>query len=100
MKAPVKFVLALLLLFFSCAQAQLQPKPLPSVKNLPNVQSMTPQLETVPNDPMNVKIYTLSNGLKVYMTIYKDAPRVYTAIAVRAGSKSDPADNTGLAHYL
>jgi len=66
----------------------------------PDVSKMIPQMETVPNDPMNVRIYTLSNGLKVYMTIYKDAPRIYTAIAVRAGSKSDPADNTGLAHYL
>lgn len=58
------------------------------------------QLETVPNDPMNVKIGTLSNGMKVYMSVYKDAPRVQTLIATRAGSKNDPADATGLAHYL
>jgi predicted Zn-dependent peptidase len=34
------------------------------------------------------------------MTVYKDAPRIQTAIAVRTGSKNDPADNTGLSHYL
>src|SRR5690606_16972764 len=43
---------------------------------------------------------TLDNGLKVYLSDYEDAPRVQTYIAVRAGSKNDPADATGLAHYL
>ncbi len=52
------------------------------------------------NDPMNVRIYTLSNGLKVYLSVYKNAPRIQTFIAVKAGSKNDPADATGLAHYL
>ena len=56
--------------------------------------------ESVPNDPLNVRIYTLDNGLKVYMSVYKDAPRIQTAIAVRTGSKNDPNDNTGLSHYL
>ena len=56
--------------------------------------------ETVEGDPMGVKIYTLSNGLKVYMSVFKDAPRIQTLIATRAGSKNDPADATGLAHYL
>ena len=42
----------------------------------------------------------MDNGLKVYLSVYKDAPRVQTYIAVRAGSKNDPADATGLAHYL
>src|ERR1035437_8979151 len=56
--------------------------------------------ESVPNDPTNARIYTLDNGLKVYMSIYKNAPRIQSYIAVRAGSKNDPADATGLAHYL
>ncbi|WP_114781859.1 M16 family metallopeptidase [Botryobacter ruber] len=56
--------------------------------------------ETVPNDPLNARIYTLDNGLKVYLTDYEDAPRIQTYIAVRAGSKNDPATATGLAHYL
>ncbi|MCH2022411.1 MAG: insulinase family protein [Saprospiraceae bacterium] len=60
----------------------------------------TYNFETVENDPMNVKICTLSNGLKVYMSVNKDAPRIQTLIATRAGSKNDPSDATGLAHYL
>ena len=56
--------------------------------------------ESFANDPLNTRIYTLDNGLKVYLSVYKDAPRVQTYIAVRAGSKNDPADATGLAHYL
>ncbi|MBI4945810.1 MAG: insulinase family protein [Bacteroidetes bacterium] len=56
--------------------------------------------DSVPNDPTRARIYTLGNGLKVYMSVYKDAPRIQTYIAVRAGSKNDPADATGMAHYL
>ncbi len=56
--------------------------------------------ETVSNDPLKARIYTLPNGLKVYMTVYKDAPRIQTYVAVAAGSKTDPQDATGLAHYL
>src|ERR1035437_2384873 len=56
--------------------------------------------DTVPGDPIKTRIYTLANGLTVYTTVYKDAPRIQTAIAVRTGSKNDPSDNTGLSHYL
>ena len=54
----------------------------------------------VPSDPLKTRIYTLKNGLDVYLSAYKATPRVYAAIAVRAGSKLDPATHTGLAHYL
>ena len=56
--------------------------------------------ETYENDPMNVIHYTLDNGLQVYMSVNKDAPRIQTYIAVRVGSKNDPAESTGLSHYL
>ena len=56
--------------------------------------------ETVPNDPLKARIYTLDNGLKVYMTVNKDEPRIQTYIAVRVGGKNDPAETTGLAHYF
>lgn len=56
--------------------------------------------ETVENDPTNTRIYTLDNGLKVYLSVNKEAPRLQTSIAVRAGSKNDPSTATGLAHYL
>lgn len=56
--------------------------------------------ESVPNDPMKSRIYTLDNGLKVYMTVNKETPRIQTYIAVRVGGKNDPAETTGLAHYF
>ena len=56
--------------------------------------------QSVKGDPLDAKIYTLDNGLKVYMTVNKDEPRIQTYIAVHVGGKDDPADNTGLAHYL
>lgn len=58
------------------------------------------QYESVPNDPMNSRIYTLDNGMKVYMTVNSDQPRIQTYIAVRVGGKNDPAETTGLAHYF
>ncbi len=58
------------------------------------------QFTTIENDPMGVKIYTLSNGLKLFLSVNKDEPRIFTNVVVRAGSKFDPADCTGLAHYL
>ena len=56
--------------------------------------------ESVPGDPLQARIYTLDNGLKVYMTVNKDEPRIQTYIAVRVGGKNDPAETTGLAHYF
>jgi predicted Zn-dependent peptidase len=56
--------------------------------------------ETVEGDPLKTRIYTLDNGFKVYMSVNKDKPRIQTYISVNAGSKNDPADATGLAHYL
>src|SRR5947208_15238147 len=53
-----------------------------------------------PADPMAVQIYQLDNGLTVYLTENHETPRFEAQIAVRAGSKQDPAESTGLAHYL
>jgi predicted Zn-dependent peptidase len=53
-----------------------------------------------PKDPMAVQIYRLDNGLMVYLTENHETPRFEAQIAVRAGSKHDPAESTGLAHYL
>ena len=56
--------------------------------------------ESVAGDPMNTRIYTLDNGLKVYMTVNKSEPRIQTYIAVKVGGKNDPSETTGLAHYF
>ncbi len=52
------------------------------------------------DDPMRVHIYTLDNGLEVYLTANHEEPRFYAELVVRAGSKHDPQDATGIAHYL
>lgn len=56
--------------------------------------------QSVPGDPLDVKIYTLPNGLKLFLSVNPEEPRIFTNIVVRAGSKQDPADTTGLAHYM
>ena len=65
-----------------------------------NVQAQNYKYETVDGDMMQTRIYTLKNGLKVYLSVNTEEPRIQTFIAVRTGSKNDPAETTGLAHYL
>ena len=52
------------------------------------------------NDPLQVRQYTLKNGLTVIFSKNPANPKIATRIAVKAGSKNDPSSNTGLAHYL
>lgn len=51
-------------------------------------------------DPLHTEIYRLENGLTVYLNEDHSLPNVFGAVAVRAGSKNDPADATGIAHYF
>lgn len=62
--------------------------------------SQNNKYETVKGDPMHTQMYTLKNGLKVYMSVNKETPRIQTFIAVKVGGKNDPAETTGLAHYF
>ncbi|MBS1638159.1 MAG: insulinase family protein [Bacteroidetes bacterium] len=103
MKSALSFSLALVALT-SFAQQPVdlsKAKPM-QAKTKPADANTKPSLnyEYALNDPFKARIYTLKNGLKVYMTVYKNAPRIQTYIAVRAGSKNDPSTATGLAHYL
>lgn len=54
----------------------------------------------VQGDPMKTRIYTLHNGLKVYLTVNPEEPKIQANIAVKVGGKNDPAETTGLAHYF
>ncbi|ROH99573.1 M16 family metallopeptidase [Chryseobacterium daecheongense] len=54
----------------------------------------------VTNDPTSARYYKLKNGLTVILSPTKKDPRIQTFIATKAGSKTDPSDHTGLAHYL
>lgn len=55
---------------------------------------------TVQGDSLHTRIYRLHNGLTVYMSPNRGVPRIYTSIAVLAGSKFDPPETTGLSHYF
>lgn len=56
--------------------------------------------ENVAGDKMGVRIYTLDNGMKVFMSVNNEEPRITAYVAVRVGGKNDPAETTGLAHYF
>jgi predicted Zn-dependent peptidase len=56
--------------------------------------------QEVVGDPTGTRHYTLGNGLTVIITENRLEPRIMTLFTTKAGSKHDPADNTGLAHYL
>lgn len=74
---------------------------IPAVMSIATMQAQKSYaFSSVPGDPLQARIYTLDNGLQVWLSRNTDAPRIQTNIAVRAGSKNDPADATGLAHYL
>ncbi len=99
------FILAFLFAFIACTPKvqDATAKKEETEKKIVTIASTgteAPALTTVPNDPLKAKIHTLSNGMKIYMSVNKDEPRIQTNIAVRAGSKQDPAETTGLAHYL
>ncbi len=54
----------------------------------------------VSNDPSKARFYTLKNGLTVILSPTNKDPRIQCYVATKAGSKTDPSTNTGLAHYL
>ncbi len=54
----------------------------------------------IDGDALGVREYTLKNGLKVFLSVNKEKPRIQTYVTVKAGGKNDPSHATGLAHYL
>jgi hypothetical protein len=59
-----------------------------------------PKWQEVSNDPTHTRFYTLENGLTVILSENHLEPKVMALITTKAGSKNDPHDHTGLAHYL
>lgn len=49
---------------------------------------------------LNVETAYLNNGMKVLLCEDHSKSEIYGAVCVHAGSKNDPADATGMAHYL
>jgi zinc protease len=86
------FLLIVLFIAVSCSGNKYQ------VKKETDINGFS--YEKVTNDPTGLRIYTLQNGLKVYISVNKVEPRIMTFIGVRAGSNNDPEKTTGLAHYF
>ena len=98
-----KLILIVACLQIPIANAQVTKTPVKKA-SVTNGKTMSPgkhyAYETLPGDALKARVYTLDNGLKVYLSVYKDEPRFQSMIGVKAGSKTDPKDATGLAHYL
>jgi predicted Zn-dependent peptidase len=92
-------ILVVVFLFMQCKSSQSQQTATYIPKSLPAKEKTYPYT-SVNSNLMQARIYKLANGLTVYLSDNKDAPRIQAFIAVRAGSKNDPAMATGVAHYL
>lgn len=95
-KLPLLFYVLTLVFFISCKDAGKSGKYITEQHKDANGYAY----ETVTNDPTGLRLYTLENGLKVYVSQNHDEPTIQTFIPVRAGSTYDPKESTGLAHYL
>jgi zinc protease len=56
--------------------------------------------DTKKTNPLKVTKVVLDNGLTVLLNEDHSKPSVYGGVVTKAGSKNDPADHTGIAHYL
>lgn len=90
--------LLLAFLLFSAAPGLAQVQSTPHLWKQANSGGYT--YKFVSNDPTHSRFYTLKNGLTVILSPTPKQPRIQVYLAVKAGSKTDPSDHTGLAHYL
>lgn len=86
---------SVLLLIANIARAQTIFKPI--VKKSADGKYTWTEIE---NDPSHIRFYKLANGLTVILAENHLEPRIMSLMPTKAGSKNDPSDNTGLAHYL
>ncbi len=88
----------------ACKPAATTPPPTPAANPVDVILAGSDLPATLdaplPGDGMAVTIHRLKNGLTVYISTDRQKPRVSAWIAVRTGSRNDPAASTGLAHYL
>ena len=101
-KSLLGLAAAATLLLTACGEQNSAPEP--TAVATPAAVEQSPGYRRInspnPEDPLAAQIYELDNGLQIFLTENHEEPRFYAEIAVRAGSKHDPADGTGLAHYL
>lgn len=93
----IQSLLFLLLILSACGDASKSlPSPLSSPLPLPLLKIEKTKLDEF----IQLKMFTLDNGLKVYFS-KNDIDKSFQAnIIVKVGSKDDPESDTGLAHYL
>ena len=73
----------------------------PSAAQILAASNLPPLVESpLAGDEMGVTVHRLQNGLTVYISTERQEPRFSAWFAVRTGSRNDPPDSTGLAHYL
>lgn len=94
--------IAIVFTILSCGTKNLEVRNPIRIEEGPRVEkpNITRSFRTVEGDPLKVREYTLKNGLKVFLSVNKDKPRIQAYVSVKAGGKNDPANATGLAHYL
>ncbi|PIQ21908.1 MAG: peptidase M16 [Cytophagales bacterium CG18_big_fil_WC_8_21_14_2_50_42_9] len=99
-KSGFRFVILSLVFFLTqCKSIKLGQTTSDTLEELPAKEKTYPYT-SVNSSLLQARVYKLANGLTVYLSDNKDAPRIQAFIAVRAGSKNDPATATGVAHYL
>lgn len=98
MRKLIFFIASILLMLVSCEKSADKKTKEYVVKTYTDSNGYS--YESITEDPTKTRIYTLKNGLKIFLSRNTDEPRIQTYIAVRTGSNNDPKDNTGLAHYL
>ncbi len=94
------FLLLLVICLSNCKKSSSETNVSQEIKVEQHTDAAGFNYETVTNDPTGLRLYTLENGLKVYLAKNEEEPKIQTFIAVRAGSNYDPKEATGLAHYL
>lgn len=77
-----------------------QPAEAPRAPEAPRAAETPAVAPAVAGDPMGVVVKKLANGLTLMVSENHEEPRAECWITTRAGSAKDPADATGLAHYL
>ncbi|MBK7824301.1 M16 family metallopeptidase [Nannocystis sp.] len=97
-------LIALTLASAACKPAPTKPPPVPTTSPTDDIlaaSDLPPTLAApLPGDGMGVTIHRLKNGLTVYISTDRQKPRIAAWVAVRTGSRNDPPNSTGLAHYL
>jgi ABC-type Fe3+-citrate transport system substrate-binding protein len=85
MKKTILFTVLLLLAVVGCKESSSEN----SFETTTTTDANGFTYETVSNDPTGLRLYTLENGLKVYLSQNKAEPKIQTFIPVRAGSVYD-----------